>query len=198
MSKYTKPKMTRRDFLKGFGIASSGTLFSLLVGHEQHTVLATPNDNQDPSLLKEVSSQTVGVVNYKLETADFPPQYFLYCTNMGSVNECIEQKLVIRDREIIQVLPGQLTYNDIFLERELTTNMTLWEWQEMVIEGTNFRKNGSIIALDDSLQQIARWDFINAWPREVNATLLPIDQDPNTYVLLEHTILTLEDLYKSE
>ena len=52
---------------------------------------------------------------------------------------------------------------------------------------TDARKNGSIIMFDESLKEIARWNFVNGWPSKVNGPQLQADS--NAYGIEELTIV---------
>jgi phage tail-like protein len=61
-------------------------------------------------------------------------------------------------------LPGLTKYANIVLKRGLTQDADLWNWRQSVIEGNLERRNGAIILLDDSRQQVLRWTFREGWP----------------------------------
>lgn len=61
-------------------------------------------------------------------------------------------------------LPGQARYGNIVLKWGLSIDVDLVRWHQAVVEGDVQRKNGSIVLLDRSGQERARWNFINAWP----------------------------------
>jgi len=54
----------------------------------------------------------------------------------------------------------------IVLERVIDSTTKLWEWIEHVIKGDMkaATKNGSIVAQDTQINEIARWNFFNGWP----------------------------------
>jgi len=189
-----KPNLNRRDFLKGVGLAGSGVLVSLVGGNEYKNYQINQPKKPIASGLNRPLIQ-VTASSYNLEISGFPIQNFTSCTNMGSINEPIEHKIVDSGKEIVRVLPGTLSYNDIILERDLSTDMTLWGWLEDV-GNSGYKKEGSIVAFNDESVPIAQWDFHGAWPREVSATLQPSQADPGILVLTEHTILAVDEIYK--
>ncbi len=61
-------------------------------------------------------------------------------------------------------IPGLNTYSNITLQWGMTDDAELWEWRKKVMEGDVERKNGSIVLLNDRREEVARWNFIEAWP----------------------------------
>lgn len=61
-------------------------------------------------------------------------------------------------------LPGQAHYSNIVLKWGVTDDVQLYKWHQAAIKGDVQRKNGSIVLLDRSGQEKARWNFTNAWP----------------------------------
>lgn len=96
--------------------------------------------------------------------------YFTECSGIGSEHEVVESK-VSQDRSVILKTPGRLKWNDIVLKRGITSNMDLWEWRKMMEDGKSqeARKDGAIVVYDQELAEVARWDFVNAWPSKISA-----------------------------
>lgn len=48
--------------------------------------------------------------------------------------------------------------------------MDIWKWRKQVEQGdiAGARKNGSIIMYDQTNSEVARWNFVNGWPRKVS------------------------------
>ena len=59
-----------------------------------------------------------------------------------------------------------MKWNNITLKRGITDDMDMWKWRKLVEEGKvdEARKNGSIVLFNQHGKEIARWDFVNAWP----------------------------------
>jgi phage tail-like protein len=65
----------------------------------------------------------------------------------------------------VRKLPGVTKYSNIVLKRGLTTDSDLYDWHRQTVLGSvDFRRNGSIIVLDRQGSEVARWDFVDAWP----------------------------------
>ena len=96
--------------------------------------------------------------------------YFTECSGLGSETDLIEHKIVNDSGvEVTLKIPGRLKWENIVLKRGITSNLDIWEWRQMVEDGdvVSARRNGSIIMLDQSLTEVARWDFQQAWPVKV-------------------------------
>ena len=105
---------------------------------------------------------------YRIEVSGIINGYFLECSGLGSEHELIEHKVIDEQgNEWIQMLPGRLKWDQIKLKRGITDNMDIWDWRKMVEEGrmADSRMNGSITMLNQELNPVAQWDFVNGRPR---------------------------------
>jgi phage tail-like protein len=64
----------------------------------------------------------------------------------------------------VRKLPGLTKYANIVLRRGVTKDDELWNWRKAVVDGNVDRRNGSITLLDDSHNEVVRWNFYNGWP----------------------------------
>lgn len=117
---------------------------------------------------------------YRLEVAGSNPVtgYFMEVSGIGSEHEIVEHKVVTDDgHEIVQKIPGRLKWQDVTLKRGITHDMQLWQWRKAVEDGvmSTARANCSIIMMDRNYADIARWDFVNAWPSKVTGPGLKSD-----------------------
>jgi phage tail-like protein len=97
--------------------------------------------------------------------------YFTECSGLGSEHETIEHKIVTeKGQEVVMKLPGRLKWGDITLKRGITSNMDIWDWRKQVEDGNveAARRDGSIVMYDQSLAEVARWNFERAWPVKVS------------------------------
>jgi phage tail-like protein len=69
-------------------------------------------------------------------------------------------------------LAGQTKHANIVLRWGMTVDTELWEWHKTVVDGTIDRRNGSVILLDRRGQEVARWNFVRAWPTKYSAPSL--------------------------
>jgi phage tail-like protein len=122
---------------------------------------------------------------------------FRECTGMGSENEIVEYKASGAKGEfVIQKVPGRMKWNNITLKRGITDNIELWKWRKLVEEGKieDARRNGSIVMYTQAGQEMARWDFIRAWPSKING---PTANAGNNEVGIEELEITHEGYTRS-
>jgi phage tail-like protein len=95
---------------------------------------------------------------------------FRECTGLGSQNEVVDYKASGPKGEyVMKKVPGRMTWNPISLKRGITDAMDMWKWRKVVEQGKidEARKNGSIVMFNQQGQEIARWNFVNAWPSKI-------------------------------
>ena len=108
--------------------------------------------------------------HYALDVQGMVKGYFTEAYNIGSEHEIIEHKVVSqKGMEVVQKIPGRLKFSDIILKRGVTNNMDLWTWRQEVVDGkvNVARRDGSLIMFDKSLKEVARWNFLRAWPNKL-------------------------------
>lgn len=104
--------------------------------------------------------------NFKLLIQGIAEGHFTECSGMGV------RVHPIRYREggtnqVVHVLPGAVDYADVTLRYGLTSSRELWDWFMAGVKGRVERKNVSILMLDSQgVNEVMRWDLINAWPSE--------------------------------
>lgn len=136
--------------------------------------------------------------HYAIEVQGVVTGYFTECSGIGSEHEIIEHKVVDeKGREFIQKVPGRLKWQDITLKRGITDNMDIWDWREMVVQGKvdEARRNGSIVMFNQALEEVARWNFENAWPSKVSGPSMK--SDSNEFGI-EELVITHEGLYREK
>jgi len=71
----------------------------------------------------------------------------------------------------VRKLPGVTKYANIVLKRGVTTDSDLYDWHRQVVLGSpDFRRHGSIIMLDRQGGEVARWNFVDAWPTKYHVS----------------------------
>lgn len=117
---------------------------------------------------------------------------FRECTGMGSENEVVEYKASGPKGEfVIKKVPGRMKWNNITLKRGITDAMDMWKWRKQVEDGEidSARKNGSIVMYNQAGKEVARWDFVNAWPSKLSG---PTANANNNEVGIEELEITHE------
>jgi phage tail-like protein len=103
--------------------------------------------------------------NFLVEIDGIAQAGFSECTGLQLEVDVIEYRDG-GDVTSVRKLPGRTKVGDITLSRGITTSKELQEWIESIRDGVADRKNGVIVLLDDKRQEVARWKFINAFPRK--------------------------------
>jgi len=118
--------------------------------------------------------------NFGLELQGTITGYFTECSGVGSESEVIEHK-VVNDKgmEIVQKIPGRLKWQDVTVKRGITQDMQIWDWRELVEKGQmdQARKPCSIVMFDRNYEEVARWNFENAWPSKVSGPSVKSDSN---------------------
>jgi phage tail-like protein len=117
---------------------------------------------------------------------------FRECTGLGSENEIVEYKASgPRGEFVVKKVPGRMKWNNVTLKRGITDSMDMWQWRKLVEQGDvdGARKNGSIVMFDQKGTEVARWNFVNAWPSKLNG---PTANANNNEVAIEELELTHE------
>lgn len=133
---------------------------------------------------------------YAIEVQGIIKGYFTECSGLGSEHELIEHKIVTEDgKEVIQKIPGRLKWQDITLKRGITDNMDIWDWRKQVEDGNvnDARSNGSVIMFDQHLDEVARWNFENAWPLKVSGPSMKSDANE---IGVEELTITHEGMWR--
>jgi phage tail-like protein len=69
-------------------------------------------------------------------------------------------------------LAGQTKHANIVLKWGMTIDNQLYDWHREVVNGTIQRRNGSVVLLDRRGLEVARWNFLHAWPSKYTAPSL--------------------------
>ena len=122
---------------------------------------------------------------------------FRKCSGIESETETIEYKEATKDgKMIIRKVPGAMKWSDITMERRIDDTTSLWEWRKQVIEGDidAARRNGSIVAKNSKMEEVARWNFEAGWPSKWTGA--DFDAGSNE-VATEKVIITHEGLIRA-
>jgi len=117
---------------------------------------------------------------------------FRECTGLGSENELVEYKASGPKGEYVMLhVPGRMKWNDITLKRGITDDLEMWKWRALVEDGKidDARKNGSIVMFNQKGDEIARWNFVRAWPSKITG---PAANAGTNEVAIEEMVITHE------
>lgn len=101
--------------------------------------------------------------NFLLEIDGLTRGGFRECSGLDSSQDPIVYREG-NDPLTTRHLPGLVKYSHITLKRGITDDTELWAWRQTAMIGKVERKNGSIILLDDTGEEQARWNFREGWP----------------------------------
>lgn len=155
--------------------------------------------NYKPAKAAGMENPLVGF-RFVLDIQGVGKGFFSEAYNIGSEHEVIEHKVVnSKGKETVTKMPGRLKWFDVTLKRGITTNNDLQIWRQQVLEGRVdiSRRDGSIIMYDQSLKEVARWNFTRGWPSKFVSN--PVDasgMNPSGVVGIESVTLTLESIQR--
>jgi phage tail-like protein len=123
---------------------------------------------------------------------------FRECTGLGSESQVIEYRAGSKAGEtIVHKIPGSLKWTDITLKRGITDSLELWNWRKKVQDGQveAARTNGSIVLYNQANGEMARWNFVNAWPTKITGPSLNAQ---NNEVAVEEIVIAHEGIERTK
>jgi len=72
----------------------------------------------------------------------------------------------------VRKIPGLIKYGNISLKWGITDSMDMYNWYKEAILESKFndaRKDISILLLNETGEEVNRWNFVNCWPTKYNA-----------------------------
>ena len=94
---------------------------------------------------------------------------------------------------LVHKRPGRTRYHNIRLSRGFNNSSELYDWRKAVTDGRIERKAGSIIILDDTAQEIMRYNFFEAWPCDWQLSTMDAGENQ---ALVEEIELVIEKIEK--
>jgi phage tail-like protein len=104
-----------------------------------------------------------GNYNFLVEIDGISRGSFQQVTGFDSSIDLIEHREG-GDNSTVRKIPGRATFSNIQLRWGMTDELELYQWHRNVLNGVSDRRNGSIVMLDRQRQEVARWNFVRAWP----------------------------------
>ena len=68
------------------------------------------------------------------------------------------------DKGPARKLVGSIQYSNLILRRGITTSTDLFAWWKNISTGVSDRRNIVVALLDNELNEVKRWNIVNAWP----------------------------------
>ena len=104
-----------------------------------------------------------GNFNFTIEIDGIERAAFQECSGFDSTIDVIEHREG-GENTTPRKLPGLTKYSNITLKWGMTNDRELYDWHRRVVEGEIERKNGSIVLRNRKGEEVARWNFVRAWP----------------------------------
>jgi phage tail-like protein len=104
-----------------------------------------------------------GIYNFLVEIDGITRAAFQTVTGFDATTDVVEHREG-GDNMTTRKLPGLTKHSNIVLKWGMTDDRDLYDWHQRVTQGEVERKNGSIVLLDRKREEVARWNFVRAWP----------------------------------
>lgn len=114
--------------------------------------------------MAERPNDPLRVYNFRLEIDGIDRGGFRECSGLDTAQDPIEYREGNEGVLTARKLSGLIKYSNVSLKWGITSDQQLWDWRKQVMDAEIERKNGSIILLDDTGEEKARWNFVNGWP----------------------------------
>jgi phage tail-like protein len=140
------------------------------------------------------SEMLLTTFNFAVEIDGVTVAYFKEASGLSEEVEVIEHKVVNeKGNQIIQKIAGHRQAGEITLKKSMEGDKYLSDWFKEVKDGKfdDYRRNGSIVLYDPQFEEIARWNFINGWPKSWSASDLDASADE---IATEEIVITHEGL----
>jgi phage tail-like protein len=121
--------------------------------------------------------------NFHVEIAGITRAAFQQCSGFDSTIDVTEYRE--GGDNTPRKLPGMTKYSNIQLKRGMTDDQELYDWHQRTILGNIERKNGSIVLYDRKNVEVARWNFIRAWPSKYDGPDLGAEKTEVAIEMLE-------------
>jgi phage tail-like protein len=110
--------------------------------------------------------------NFRLEIDDTTVAAFSEVEGLTSDGEVAEYRTGMDIPLTKRQLPGLRKYGPITLKRGMISDSTLWDWYRNIATGSADRRNGSVILMDESRNDVLRWHFLAGWPNKIEGPKL--------------------------
>jgi len=88
---------------------------------------------------------------------------FSEVSGLGVEIDVIEYRTGTEDTTV-RKLPGLKKYSNLVCKRGVTGDTTFWNWLLAALQGNVQRATVRILLLDESRQEVLRWNVRRAWP----------------------------------
>jgi len=101
---------------------------------------------------------------FELEIDGISVAQFMECNGLKSSTQIFELEEGGMNHRVHK-LPGQSRWENLVLRYGVTTDTSLLDWRNEILEdGFSKRRNGAIILKNMAMEEVRRYSFVNAWP----------------------------------
>ena len=117
---------------------------------------------------------------------------FTEVESLGSESEVVEALEGGLNHQGGLKFPRRARFPNVTLRRGLTSDRTLWDWRQAVVEGHSYRREVLIALLDDAGRPVLRWRLHGAWPAKWALSELDASKDEQAMETVELAYDALE------
>ena len=143
------------------------------------------------------SETLIATYNFAIEIDSATIAFFREASGLSTEVEVIEHQVENhKGKQITQKIAGHTATGEVTLKKSMDDNSYLTDWFAEVQAGSfdSYRRNGSIIMFDPQGTELARWNFVNGWPKSWTASDLDAISDD---VAIEEVVITHEGLSRA-
>ena len=133
---------------------------------------------------------------FALEIDGVEIAHFMECSGIKTSTQVFElEEGGLNDR--VHKLPGQSRWENIQLRYGVSSDTSLMEWRDEVLQdefGESCRRNGSVVVKNNKMEEVRRYNFVEAWPVSWEGPSL---SSGNAEVAIEAVELAHHGLYGS-
>lgn len=106
--------------------------------------------------------------NFRVEFDGLELGNFSEVTGLSAEGEAVDYRGGADVLQSVRKLPGLRSYTNITLKRGVTQNDELFTWYRNIANGEPDRRNGSIVLLNESREDVVRWNVENAFVNKID------------------------------
>jgi phage tail-like protein len=147
-----------------------------------------------PSGLPSLPNDAIASYHFAVEIDGVEIAQFAEISGITSEMDVIEfSEVTIDGKSLIRKVPGKRKPPTITLKRAKNVSTSLWDWHYQAKQGKvgDCRRNGSIILFDYENGEVARYNFLNAWPSKITMGTLKAGSNE---MLMEECAIVCEDI----
>jgi phage tail-like protein len=105
--------------------------------------------------------------NFQLEIDNIPLGAFSEVSGLSSSTDAVDYREGTDLNPSVRKLTGLTKQNNVTLKRGITTDTSLWDWRQNIVNGVPDRRNVTIVLLNEQRQPVLRWHIESAWVTKI-------------------------------